>query len=275
MSALAPAGPTDRPRSRSTRAAAGIAFWQILARDVFVTTRELPSFVAQVVVQPFFLVFVFGRLLGDLGFAQRGYADLLLPGVIALTVVLTALQSTALPLVIEFSYTREIEDRLLAPLPISLVAIEKIVFAALRGLISGAVMFPIGLLVLGHLPFVLGRFWMVIGFGILGALVGGAMGLTLGTMVPVNRINIMFALILTPLLFTGCSQYPWPALGGLRWFQALTTLNPLTYVSEGFRSGMIPSVPHMNSAVAAAVLVFAVLLFTVAGLHGFRRRALE
>nr|MDT0666298.1 hypothetical protein [Micromonospora sp. DSM 115978] len=95
------------------------SFGQILRRDLFVTTRSLPTFLAQVVLQPLFLVFVFGKVLVDLGFTQASYADLLLPGTIALTAVLTGLQGTALPLVIEFSYTKEIEDRLLAPLPTS------------------------------------------------------------------------------------------------------------------------------------------------------------
>ena len=32
----------------------------------------------------------------------------------------------------------------------------------------------------------------------------------------------MFALVLTPLLFTGASQYPWASLDHLRWFQLVT-----------------------------------------------------
>ena len=71
---------------------------------------------------------------------------------VALTALLTALQSTALPLVLEFSFTKEIEDRLLAPIPVSLIAVEKIVFAAARALIAAVCMFPIGILILGSVP---------------------------------------------------------------------------------------------------------------------------
>ncbi len=88
-------------------------------------------FLPQVVLQPVFLLFVFGRVLVELGFATAEYTDVLLPGVIALTAVLTALQTTAFPLVIDFSFTKEIEDRLLAPLPTALVAVEKVVFSLL------------------------------------------------------------------------------------------------------------------------------------------------
>ena len=52
--------------------------------------NELPAFLAQVILQPFFLLFVFGKVLGELGYTQHGYADLLFPGLLALTAVLTA-----------------------------------------------------------------------------------------------------------------------------------------------------------------------------------------
>ncbi|MGZ6030077.1 MAG: ABC transporter permease, partial [Myxococcaceae bacterium] len=211
---------------------AGAVFLAVLWRDLFVTGRELPVFLAQVILQPLFLLFVFGKVLTELGYARAGYAELLFPGIVALTATLTALQSTALPLVIDFSFTKEIEDRLLAPMPVSLVAIEKMVFAALRALLAALVMFPIGVVILGSVPWRTSGAPLFAAVLVLGALIGAAMGLTLGTLVQPNRINIMFALVLTPLLFTGCSQYPWPSLSRLRWFQVVTAFNPLTYVSE-------------------------------------------
>ncbi|HEY3764176.1 MAG TPA: hypothetical protein VGL44_03385, partial [Gaiellales bacterium] len=127
-------------------------FLAILWRDVFVTGRELPVFLAQVILQPLFMLFVFGKVLSSLGYTRPGYTHLLFPGIVALTAVLTALQSTALPLVLEFSFTKEIEDRLLAPIPVALIAVEKIVFAAMRALIAAVCMFPIGILILGSVP---------------------------------------------------------------------------------------------------------------------------
>jgi len=201
--------------------------------------------------------------------------DLLLPGIIALTVVMTALQGTALPLVIDFSFTKEIEDRLLAPLPVGLVALEKILFGTLRALLAGAVMFPIGWLVLGILPFHGGRTWMLISFLLLGAIMGSGLGLTLGTAVQAKNISIVFAVVLTPLLFTGCSQYPWPSLSRLRWFQDLTLLNPLTYTSEGVRASMVPQVPHMQPWISVIMLLVATAALTVTGVRGFLRRAID
>jgi ABC-2 type transport system permease protein len=52
----------------------------------------------------------------------------------------------------------------------------------------------------------------------------------------------MFTLIFTPLLFTGCTYYPWGALGHIRWFQILVLFNPLTYAAEGLRYSMVPPI---------------------------------
>jgi ABC-2 type transport system permease protein len=251
------------------------AFRALLWRDVFVTGRELVPFLLQVVLQPVFLLFVFGKVLVELGFATTQYSDVLLPGVIALAAFLTALQNTAFPLVIDFSFTKEIEDRLLAPLPTHLVAVEKIVFSLLRALIAALVMFPISLWVLGSLPVTWSDVPVLLLFLVLGSLVGACLGMTLGTFVTPNRINVVFAVVLTPLLFTGSTQFPWQSLDSLRWFQVVCAINPLTYVSEALRAEMAPELPHIPLWVCGLALVGFLVVFGAASLVGFRRRALD
>jgi ABC-2 type transport system permease protein len=188
-------------------------------------------------------------------------------------VVLTALQSSALPLVLDFSFSREIEDRLLAPVPTGLVAMEKIAFAALRALFAGVLMFPIGVLVLGGIPWRVAGLALLLAASVLGALFGAVLGMTLGTAISPSKINVMFALIMTPLLFTGCTQYPWPSLDRLRWFQVLTAANPLTYYSEAMRAALVPDVPHVHPWISLPALVIAVSVVGWTALRGFRRRA--
>jgi ABC-2 type transport system permease protein len=230
----------------------------ILRRDLFVTGREFPVFLAQVILQPLFLLFVFGKVLTQLGYARPGYEQVLFPGLVALAAVLTGLQSTALPLVIEFSYSNEIEDRLLAPLPIRAVA----------------VMFPVGVLILGSIPWQASTAAAVVAMVVLGSLIGAAMGLILGTYVPPNRISVALTLVITPLIFTGSSQYPWPSLGDLRWFQVVSALNPMTYVSEGLRGLEAPGVPHIQTWICFVVAVGSLVVLTAVGMAGFIRRAL-
>jgi ABC-2 type transport system permease protein len=263
------------PAVAERRAGAPGVFLAVLWRDVFVTGRELPVFLAQVVLQPLFMLFVFGKVLASLGYTRPGYTHLLFPGIVALTAMLTALQSTALPLVLEFSFTKEIEDRLLAPIPVALVAVEKMVFAAMRALVAAIVMFPIGILILGSVPWRAAGAPLFVVVVLLGTLVGAAMGLTMGTLVPPNRITIAFTLVLTPLLFTGCSQYPWPSLDRLPWFQVVTLFNPLTYVSEGMRGALVPEVPHIRPWICIAALLVSIAIFSAIGIRGFMRRAID
>lgn len=266
-------GALDAPGGPSRRPSAAVAFLAILRRDVTVAVHEAPSTIAQMILQPVFLLFVFGRVLPELGYARDGYVDVLFPGIVALTVVLTALQGIALPLVLEFSYTMEIEDRLLAPISTSLVAVEKLLFSALRSIVATALLFPIGAVLLGGIPGEASDVPLVALVIVLGAFIGASAGLLLGTILQPAKIRTMFSLMITPLIFTGASQYPWPLLDELRWFQVLTAFNPITYTSEALRAVLSPQVPHMHLGVAVFAMVAFLLTLGAAGVAGFRRRA--
>jgi ABC-2 type transport system permease protein len=219
---------------------------------------------------------VFGKVLGTLNLTQPSYAKLLFPGLLALTAVITAMQALAFPLVAEFGWTKEIEDRLLAPMPTSYVAAEKVLFALLRSFAATLVMIPIGILVLGSIPWRWSGLPLFVAGLVLGALVGSGFGLLMGTLVPPQRITLLFSLVFTPLLFTGCSQYPWPALSRLRWFQVVTAANPMTYVSELLRGALVPTlVPHIAPWICIVVLVAAVGVLLTVGVRGFYRRAID
>ncbi len=251
------------------------AFRAVLRRDLYVTWKEFPVFLAQVILQPLFLLFVFGKVLGSLGYTQNGYSDLLFPGLLALTAVITSMQALAFPLVIEFGWTKEIEDRLLAPMATGLVATEKVVFATLRSLIATLLMLPVGILVLGSIPWRASGIPLLVVILILGSVLGAGLGLVLGTLVVPSRINIVFSLVFTPLLFTGCSQYPWPSLDQLRWFQVITACNPMTYVSEGMRAALVPDVPHIAPWICLLVLAGSLAVLMTVGARGFYRRAID
>ncbi|TVL92057.1 ABC transporter [Streptomyces sp. SAJ15] len=247
----------------------------MLWRDIFVTGRELAPFLGQVLVEPFFILFVFGKVLGQLGYTAPGFEQVLLPGVVALNSFLVALQNTALPLAIDFSWTKEIEDRLLAPIPFALVAIEKVVFGAIRGLIGSLIMIPIGLALLDNVSWPLHTLPETLGILTLGGLVGGCVGLTLGTLAPARHISIVFAMTLTPIMFTGATQFPWQSLSDIRWFQILCAFNPLTYVSEAMRGLLLP--PEGPDSIPLWICVSAIgaacLLYGFIGIKGFNKRA--
>ena len=260
----------------STRTLETRAFLALCGRDLWVTVRHEPgAFLAQALLQPIFFLFVFGRVLPEIGAAQGSYGQQLMPGIMALTLVLTALQNTALPLVIEFSFTNEIEDRLLAPLHTAGVALQKMAIAALRGVVAALLILPMSELILPGGVTVSDPHWAALaGVLLAGSLTAAGMGLVLGTAVPPNRISVAFAVVLTPLIFTGATFYPWATLGGLRWFQILTLLNPLTYVSEGMRASLTDT-PHMATGWIVLGLVVSLAVTSALGVRGFVRRAVN
>lgn len=267
--------PVPAPAALGATPTATRAFLAILWRDLFVTAKEFWVLLIQVALAPMFMLFIFAKVLGSMNYVSSQYGHLLLPGIIALSAFLTALQSVAFPLVMEFGWTKEIEDRLLAPLPTDMVTIEKLVIAVLRGLLSVLIMYPVGVLVLGAAPWRAAGLPLLLAVLLLGAWVGAGIGITIGTLVQPARISIMFGLIITPLMFTGATQYPWPSLTRLRWFQAVTAVNPLTYCAEGVRAALVPDVPHIRPWICVAVLLVAAAVFTATGMWGFRRRALS
>lgn len=270
------AGDVALARPGQTRAVRRRAFLALCQRDIWVTIRHEPvGFLAQALLQPIFFLFVFGRVLPEIGAARGAYGTQLMPGVMALTLVLTSIQNTALPLVIEFSFTKEIEDRLLAPLSTFAVGVQKMVIAALRGMIAALLILPLGALILpGGLHLAAPNWLGFIGVLVAGAMAGAAMGLVLGTAVPPNRISVAFAIVLTPLIFTGATFYPWRLLGHLRWFQVVTLFNPLTYVSEGMRAALTRT-PHLGPGWITLGLAGGLVVFGALGTRGFVRRAVD
>jgi ABC-2 type transport system permease protein len=211
---------------------------------------------------------------GAVADATGSFSTLLVAGVIALVIIFQGIQSTALPMVQEFGYTREIEDRVQAPLPVSLVAFEKITAGAIVSFFSALVVFPIAAVVPAT-PVNLDIDWPVlITLMPLSCLMAGALGLTFGTRFEPRTVPILFGVIVLPLTFLGAIYYSWEALEPIRWLQIAVLVNPLVYVSEGFRAALTPSVHMSLWAIYGAVIGFTVL-FTYLGVSGFKRRVLS
>ena len=257
------------------------AFAATFHRDLIVTGRELVQFLLQAMMQPLFFLFVFGKILPGIGLAAGGFAGLLLPGIVSLSGMLAAIQGVTLPLVFDLGIAREIDDRLLAPLPLWMVAAEKVIFGALRGAFAAACIFPMAVLILGDSYQVrTDRIAVLILMVLLTGATGASIGMLIGTLVRAEYIGLMFALIFTPLIFTGCTYYPWMALSKVRWFQVLTLLNPLTYCSEGLRWAMVlpdggRDIPTIDPRLVVAALLFGMAVCFALGLRTFHKRVIS
>ena len=139
------------------------------------------------------------RVLTASGMMQMEYKSVLLPGIIAIAMVLSGVQAVAMPLIAEFQFTREIEDRLLAPIEIEWVAVEKVVAGLLQALVAGLVVLPSAWLLLGRgVALRLDHPVLFLALALLIALLSSAVGLTLGCSIGQREIGLMFSLVLAP-----------------------------------------------------------------------------
>jgi ABC-2 type transport system permease protein len=252
------------------------AFLAMLARDAHVARRNFITLLFQTFLQPLMFVFIFGRVMVGSGYMPPSYKSLLLPGIMALCMVGTGIWAVAMPVISEFQFTREIEDRLLAPMDISWLAVEKVVAGALQALAAGLMVIPaawlllrpgVGLNVTHPLLFV--------AIALLVALFSATGGLALGCSIEQTHIGLMFSLIVAPMIFFGCTYYPWSALEKFPIMQKAVLINPLVYASEGLRGTLVPQFPHLPLwSVVAGLVVFNVLLFTL-GLRKFYGKAVS
>jgi ABC-2 type transport system permease protein len=244
----------------------------LIERDLTVLFHGFFGFAVRTIMQPALFAFVFvyvfpriGQGIGTRGAAE--FASVLLPGLMATSLMFQGIQGVALPLVQEFSVSREIEDRVMAPVPVKVVGLTKVISAAIQGIIAALLVVPTVWIASGftasvefnHLP-------VLFTLLPLAALVSGSLGLVMGTVVSPRQISYIFAVLLLPMTLLGCVYYPWSALESIRWLQIAALFNPVVYISEGLRAALDP---------VYGLLLGALLVLMSVGLRNFQRRVVS
>jgi ABC-2 type transport system permease protein len=251
-------------------------FYALLSRDGHVARRNLIPMLLQNLLQPLLFTFVFGRVMTTSGMMPQSYKNMLLPGIMAISMVMSGVWAVAMPLISEFQFTREIEDRLLAPIEIGWLAGQKVVAGMIQATVAGLVVLPSAWLVMGSgVNLDLGHMVEFLLIALLVALFSAAGGLALGCSIGQTQVGLMFSLVLAPMMMFGCAYYPWQALNPFPVLKYAVLVNPLVYASEGLRGALVPSAPHIDTMIVIGVLAavdFALLFF---GLKKFRGKAVS
>jgi ABC-2 type transport system permease protein len=268
-------------------------FAAMMAREIRVMRKNFLSTFVRVLIQPLLFVFVFAYVLpkigsgfgtGSTGTGSAGsgsggptFATILVPGLVASSIIMQGMMAVIFPLMMELSWQRSITDRALAPLPIPLLAVEKITAAGLQALIGGLLVFPAVLLIhaSGAQPSVHVANWpMFVLVLVASALLAASGGLLLGTIIDPQKIQVLFALVLLPMTMLGCVYYPWSALHAIRWLQIAVLFNPMVYASEGLRASLTPQVGYMPPWAFLSVLIGGTAVLTWLALRKFTARVL-
>jgi ABC-2 type transport system permease protein len=282
----------DAPEPRPTLAR---TFGAMMAREFRVLRRNAVGTFTRAVMQPLLFVFVFAYVFPKIGggFALGGaaaapgtrgasgsvnFATILVPGLMASMLLMQGIMAVTFPLVMEFSWQRTIEDRALAPVPIRVLAVQKIMAGAVQSFIGALIVFPIVLLVhaSGQAPHVHVTNWALLLLILVAAsLLTAALGLLLGTVMDPRKMQMLFAVILLPATMLGCVYYPWSAMHHIRWLQIAVLINPMVYMSEGLRAVLTPVLGHMPMWGVLLALIGGTVVFGYLGTRTFTKRVLN
>jgi ABC-2 type transport system permease protein len=257
-------------------------FGAMMAREFRVLGRNAPSTFIRAVMQPLLFAFVFAYVLPKIGSGFGGggssgvsFATILVPGLMGSMFLMQGMFGTTMPLVMEFSWQRTIEDRALAPVPISVLGVQKITAGAIQAFLGAAIVFPVVYWVhaAGQGPHIdVTNWFLLIVVMVFSATLTASLGLYLGTVVDPRKVQMIFAVVLLPLTMLGCVYYPWSALHVIRWLQIFVLVNPMVYMTEGLRAALTPGLGHMPLWAIMLALVGGTLVFGFLAVRTFRNR---
>jgi len=267
------------------------AFLGLYLRDLRVLSRELMPFLLRVGMQPLLFLFVFtfimprmsggnpmaaGAMAGMAPGPGASFGTVLLPGLMAVAIMFSGIAAVALPLSTEFGITREIDDRVMCPVPVWAVAFEKVCFSALQSMVAALLVIPMAIWIPATpvYPHIQNWFLFVLVL-LMSSLLAGALGLAIGSSVGPRQIGLVFSIIVVPITFLGCVYYPWAGLEKIRWLQIAVLFNPIVYISEGLRAAVTPDVQHMPVWAILLALTFFLAVLGRFGVRGFLRRVIS
>ena len=275
---------TQLPQGTTQSGMYARAFYGLLLRDLHVLRRELFPFLIRIGMNPLLFLFIFTYVFPRIGQAHMtamsgmggpGFGTVILPGLMSVAIMFSGIAAVALPLSQEFGVTREIDDRVMCPLPVAAVALEKVCFSALQSIIAAALVFPLAYYIPSTPVEVSVHSWLFLAAVlVLASLAAGALGLTIGTSVKPQQIGLVFGVVVVPITFLGCVYYPWAYLSHIRWMQITVLFNPIVYMSEGLRAALTPTLPHMPAWLILSMLVVSTGLLGWIGVKGFLRRVI-
>src|SRR5262249_6820208 len=129
-------------------------FLIFVLREMLRLRNELLMFVTKVATITLATTFVFNfimpQLRGQEGAVRAGYATVLAPGMVAVATCNQAFTAALTSVTYDFGPLRRIDQALMAPLPVPLIAVTRIIDGTIRGLLGASVALTIVLFV--HAP---------------------------------------------------------------------------------------------------------------------------
>ena len=263
-------------RNNSNANVTWTAFKTMVKRDLLIQSRDKWEFVFRVAMLPFMLILLYGYILPRVGLIPATFTTQMFTGMVGMSILVTGIHGTAVPLTMDFNMSREIEDRLTAPVNVRTVALAKMSVGIIESWIGGLIVLPISLILMGgnlNLNLTPQSILLLILILLLAALSSATLGLLVGTIIKPSQIAAMFPGFLMPMVFLGSIFFSWNALSVTPIIKILVLANPLLYVNEALRAAITPQITHMPIQYSILGIVLSILIMGYFGSKRFIRMA--
>jgi ABC-2 type transport system permease protein len=233
-----------------------VGLWTLLHREILrYVRRPRNTFLPPMITNVLYFT-VFGVVLGERisggdpnAFGGAGYILFILPGLVVLGMISNAFENASFS-IFHGRWNEYIHEVLTSPLSHTEMVLAYVAASSLRGIVVGCIIWGVGLVftsVTVANPFYLVAFMVVIptlfaAFGVIGGLWARDF----------DYLTVMNQFIIRPLVFFGAVFYPLSALSGV--WRDVTLLNPMVYMVNGVRYGVIPEATDLSPDLSLAVL---------------------
>ena len=232
-----------------------IALGTIVRREVVRILRIWPQTLVPPAITMTLYFLIFGGLIGSKVGPMGGYDYMafIVPGLVMMSVIQNSYGNISSSF-FGAKFGRHIEELMVSPMPNWVILTGYVAGAVLRGLLVGAIVMAIAML---FTPVRMPHPFITIASVLLGATIFSLAGFVNAVFAKkFDDITIVPTFILTPLTYLGGVFYSVKLLPG--WAQAATHLNPIFYMVNAFRYGLlgVSDVPVWTAF--ALMLVFVV-----------------
>ena len=234
-----------------------VALYTIARREVMRIVRIW----GQTLVPPaitmtlYFLIFgsLIGRRIGDMG--GYDYMDFIVPGLVMMSIIQNSYGNISSSF-FGAKFGRHVEELLVSPMPNWVILGGYVAGAVLRGLMVGVIVLLIAML-FTHVR--LPHPWVTLSTVLLGAVIFSLAGFVNAVYArKFDDVAIVPTFILTPLTYLGGVFYSVKLLPP--WAQAMTHANPIFYMVNAFRYGLLGTSDVSLGIAYALMLGFVVVL---------------
>jgi ABC-2 type transport system permease protein len=241
------------------------AYYTIIRKDVVRILRIWPQTFLPSIVTSVLYFMVFGQILGSRIGDINGvpYMQFVVPGLVMLAVVTNAFSNVASTFFQSKFFMRSIDEILVSPTPPWLLVLGFMSGGIVRGVCVGVAVLIVSLFfALPNIPhpfFVLLFLLLTAAIFALGGLINGIYANSF------DGISIIPTFVLTPLVYLGGVFYSVDALPV--WAQHATLLNPIFYLINGFRYGLLG---HSDVDISLCIGVLTTLVLALGGIGWYQ-----